>query len=239
MTSFSFLDNMGTNTIAAAFAALCAEFATLPVCVVKTNYQNGNTGSIRTTALEIYKRSGLRSFYTASFPALFSQMISTTTKYTFYEFLNENTSNPKVVNGWLSGVTSSLITHPVDIFKIHYQMNTPVLPILKQTGPSLFYRGYSKTLTKVSVSSCLFFPVYDYFKQTTNNNLLLSGVLSGFISTTVMHPIDYMKTRQIYGLKFSLSDAYKGISLSYLRIIPHFSLQMILIEFFKRKITNE
>lgn len=77
------------------------------------------------TAKEIYRQNGLKTFYRASFPAITSQMFSTSSKFVFYRKL-EDLQLPytnKVTNGIIGGVASSLVTHPIDAIKIHLQMN--------------------------------------------------------------------------------------------------------------------
>ena len=104
-------------------------------------------------ALNIEKL-GIKSFYKASFPAIFSQIFSTSSKYVLYRYIDNNqfTTN-KFLNGMIAGITSSLFTHPMDIVKIHMQMNKKFIPELKKIGPTIFYRGYSKSFTKIMLSS--------------------------------------------------------------------------------------
>jgi len=55
-----------------------------------------------------------------------------------------------------------------------------------------------------------------------------------------MHPVDYLKTRHMAGLK--LYDGwdprvyYRGLSINLLRIVPHFVVTMVVIEKLKEKI---
>ena len=222
-----------------------AEIATLPICTLKTNYQNTNSNSITATAKSMYKTNGIKSFYVASVPAILSQVFSTSTKYTLYKFLeNKNYQyTNKITNGIFSGIVSSLMTHPIDSIKIHTQMRTPFLPELRKHGMYLFYRGYSKTFSKVVVGSALFFPLYDTYRNIFNGNALLASVASGFTSTLIMHPIDYLKTRHIYGQKLYAGwnpiIYYKGLTLNLLRIVPHFTIVMISIDYLEKKWDNK
>lgn len=95
--------------------------------------------------------------------AISSQMLSTTTKYTWYQTIKEVISKSPIgsygqqstnfVAGAISGVLESLMTHPIDVLKIHYQMRTPFRPKFNKYGFKIFYRGYSKTFTKSSIGS--------------------------------------------------------------------------------------
>jgi hypothetical protein len=143
-------------------------------------------------------------------------------KYTLYKELNKHCDN-LVFNGFLSGIITSLITHPIDYLKVHKQM-------FAQHDYN-FYRGYSKTFLKIGIGSSMFFPLNDMFKK--RYDVFTASLLSAVISTLVMHPFDYMKTRQIYNLPFyqglNIFKYYKGLSINLLRIVPHFCIVMNVI----------
>jgi hypothetical protein len=225
--------------VISAAAAGIAEISTLPICTIKTNYQNTDSKSIIDTIKTIHRNGGIRSFYTASYPAIGSQIVSTSTKYTLYRHLNTKYNKDKkfilsCIVGCTSGLTSSLITHPLDTVRVHLQMKTPFIPEFRQYGFKLLYRGYTKTLGKVVTSSLLFFPLYDYFYKLTDNTITASG-LTALIATTIMQPFDYLKTRQIYGLSLYNNTNpliyFKGLTLSLFRIVPHFTIIMSIIHF--------
>jgi hypothetical protein len=216
-----------------------AEFITLPVCAIKTNFQIGSS-TIPETVKLIYQKGGIRAFYTASIPAIASQMFSTTSKYTIYRYLEDKKypNSNKVFNGLAAGIISSLFTHPWDFFRVHLQSHKPVIPVLKKEGISVLYRGYSKSFLKVSVSSSLFFPVFDFVNEKSHNALFASFCAS-VIGTTFLQPLDYLKIRHIYGTSLYSSwnplTYYRGFSLNLLRIVPHFMITMTIIDFMKKK----
>lgn len=219
-----------------------AEIITLPICTLKTNFQNSNHQSIKELTKKIYLKHGIKAFYNASFPAIAGQMISTSTKYTIYKYLTSNEKNPiknRFVNGMIGGITSSLMTHPLDVIKVHLQMNYNFTSELKKEGFKLFYRGYSKTFTKIAISSSCFFPIYDTIFDKIPNPLI-SSTVSGFISAIIMHPVDYLKTRHMSGKPlyqgFNPLVYYKGLTLNLLRIVPHFIITMTTIEYLKEKL---
>jgi len=242
------------DLINSSIATCVAEVLTLPICTIKTNYQNTNSNSIPNTIKDIYKRNGLKSFYSASYPAIFSQVFSTSSKYFLYQYFenkNYKYSN-KFTNGLFAGIISSLFTHPIDIIKIHQQMNTKFIPELKNHGIKLFYRGYSKTFSKIALSSTFFFPLYDTFYEKFKSPTK-SALLTSILVTFIMHPIDYLKTRHIYNLplynelkpkiitktifnknvKVFIIPLYKGIIINLLRIVPHFIITMNVIDYLK------
>jgi len=227
--------------INSAIATGVAEIATLPLCTTKTVYQNTQASSIASTVKYMYRQNGIITFYQASLPAIGSQMFSTSTKYVFYrkfEDLQLPYTN-KVTNGIMGGMISSAFTHPVDVVKVHWQMNDSYIRALRSEGAKLIYRGYSKTLSKVIVGSALFFPLTDYYRSVTKDNILVSSFLSGLTSTLGVHPIDYLKTRHIYNQPLyqglDIRTYYKGLSLNILRVVPHFMIVMSGIDLLEQR----
>lgn len=223
------------NITPSIMATLVAEIVTLPICTVKTNYQN-NHNKINLIIRDIYRQHGILGFYRSSSMSILSQVVSTAIKFNGYEFMKTQTDY-KVLAGLTAGIFSSLITHPIDVIKIHRQMNQPFYPILKEKGLILIYRGYSKSFAKVSISSSCFFPIYDSIKEHSNSPTL-SAFTSAIVSTTIMQPVDYMKVRHVYGLSYfngyNPITYFRGLSLNLSRVIPHFIITMNLIEYFKR-----
>lgn len=233
------------HLIHSSIATVIAEICTFPTCTIKTNYQNTNASSIINTTKDIYSRGGIREFYRGACPAILSQVFSTTSKFVMYKYLcdrylrrDQGWLNNRFVFGMTSGIISSLFTHPMDSIKIHLQMKESFLQQLKLVGPKLLYRGYSKTFSKISISSSLYFPLYDCIKDNTQS-VQTSALLSGGISTVIIHPVDYLKTRHIYGLSifqgYNPIKYYKGISIYLLRIVPNFMIMMTVIEWLQFK----
>lgn len=218
-----------------------AEICTLPIYTLKTNYQNSNSKeSMISLTKQIYHRGGVFEFYRASPFAIGSQALATGIKYPIYKCLdNQNFEySNKFLNGIASGIIGSLIIHPVDAVKIYWQMGTPFLPELRKTGIKLFYRGYSKTLSKNIAGGATYMPIFEY----TNNylqNSFVSSFVSAVLSTIIVHPFDYLKTRHIYGQ--SLFQGwhpliyYKGFWLSLTRIVPHFIIFASVLDYLNAK----
>ncbi len=231
------------NIIFSATAVTIAEIATIPICTTKTFYQNTNSTSIKETIVHMYNNGGIKSFYRASYPAIGSQVFSTTSKFFLYKYL-ENSNYPysnKFSNGLISGITVSLMTHPIDFVKIHWQMNNTIIKNIKENGCRTIYNGYSKNLLKTTIASSLFFPLNDIFKEYFRNPIMASAC-SAIISTTLCHPADYMKTRQIYGLSwfqgYSPRPYFKGLSMNLARVVPHFVIVMTTIDYLNKYFNN-
>jgi hypothetical protein len=225
-------------------ATVVAEIATLPICTIKTNFQNSSE-RMKTVVKDIYNRGGIFSFYNASLYAVSSQVITTTCRYTLYRKFNDMNFNytfspyiNKMLDGMFSGVIVSLITHPLDLPKVLTQMNKSIMGEIKLYGLKVFYRGYSKTLIKVMASSSLFFPLYDFIHDRTENSLI-SSFSSAVISTTITHPIDYLKIRHMYNNShtevYKTGQVFRGLSLNLFRIVPHFMIIMTGIDFLNKR----
>lgn len=228
-------ENTYKNIISSSSATAIAEFATLPICTIKTNFQNiadmKSRPSIINVVKDIYFRGGLRAFYAASYPAIGGQIFSTCSKYTLYRYFTSNPDYPvknRFLNGLTAGVISSMVTHPLDVFKVHLQMG------MKFDG--FLYRGYSKTFLKIAISSSIFFPLYDTIKEKIEHPLIAAGC-SSVVACVLMHPVDYLKTRHMAGLKLyeGLNPMiyYRGLSINLMRIVPHFVITMGVIESIK------
>ena len=238
--------SVGTNLMISALSASIAEIITLPICTIKTNYQNTNSSSIVSTTKNIYNSKSIRGFYNSSVPAVCGQAFSTSSKYTLYRYFESIEGEyskkyyVKILNGLAAGITSSLITHPIDTMKVSLQMGnsfSSYMSEFRQLGAKLIYRGYSKTFIKVLSSAAFFLPIYDIIRSKQYNPFV-SAFLSAVISTTIMHPVDYLKTRHIANLPlfhgYNPITYYKGYSLNLARIVPHFILMMYFIDRFER-----
>jgi hypothetical protein len=230
------------HVIASVVASSVAEIATLPICTIKTNLQNKSQRSIPYIVKSIYDKHGIKGFYNSSLWAVSSQIFSTTTKYVFYRYLQEDVPN-RFLAGGISGFLSSLLTHPLDVIKVHGQMHKSFCLQLYEVGPKIFYRGYSKTLIKSTLGSVFYLPLFDLFEERLHNPGI-SSVCSAIISCTLLQPIDYMKTRQIFGKHlpkmfsftgFSPLPYFRGLSLNLLRVVPHFYITMSLIKFIENR----
>ncbi len=230
------VENTYKNILVSSSATVVAEFLTLPICTIKTNFQNISDMKFQPRIWDvtksIYNRGGISPFYAASFPAIFGQIFSTTSKYTLYRYFESNNEYPvknKFLNGMTAGIISSIFTHPMDVIKVHLQMGKRI----GMNDINIFYKGYSKTFLKIGISSSLFFPLYEIIQKKIENPFLSAGS-SGIVACFLMHPVDYLKTRHMAGLK--LYDGwdprvyYRGLSINLLRIVPHFVVTMVVIE---------
>ena len=219
--------NKMEHLYASIIGTLTAEILTIPLCTIKTVYQVNNTLNINQTINLIYKKSGYKGFFQASIPAIFSQIVSTSTKYTFYQSLKnarKTESNDIInnsINGMFGAIFGSLFSHPIDVWKNYVQRN-------EKFNLKKCYQGYSASIYKNVVLYSILFPIYDYYKLTFNS-IYIASVLTTITVSSIIQPFDYYKTVKMAGSKIN-THWYRGFNLMLLRSIPHFLITMTITE---------
>jgi hypothetical protein len=236
------------NLIASVIGTLCAEIITLPICTVKTVYQNNNNLTIKQTINKIYSQSGYNGFIQAYTPAIISQVVSTSSKYYFYELIKSYRNTEKSdllnnsLNGLVGGVIGSLFSHPVDVWKNYLQRNEKFI----FTNHKLYYQGYSASIYKTSVLYASLFPIYDYYNSIIPYKFIPS-IMTTLTVSLIIQPFDYYKTIKMAGntsIKLNTTGLvkpsvfFRGFSLMIARSIPHFAITMGITEYIKFYIKN-
>lgn len=230
-----------SNLIPSIIGTLVAEIITLPICTIKTVYQNNPTHkSIRYTTGYIYKNIGLKGFIQASPPAMISQLVSTSTKYTFYQkikaYRKTETDNilSNSLNGMIGGIAGSIFSHPIDVWKNYSQRNQ--IFNWKSLDLKLYYQGYKASIYKNMVLYSFLFPTYDFYKKKFDS-VIISSILTTLTVSTIIQPFDYYKTVLMAGndikFKFNFDEIKKfgrGFNLMLMRSIPHFLITMSVTE---------
>ena len=134
-----------------------------------------------------------------------------------------------LIAGFSGGVLGSIVAHPIDTIRVRYQTinYSSILETIKDTYKQgrfkAFYRGITFPLIGISFEKAIVFSSYNYFKNknlSTNYflNVALSGYITGLLTTTVMSPIEVLKTHYQYNLQpnFSLKSKLKTITNGYL-----------------------
>ena len=226
--------------VSSTIGTVCAEILTLPICTVKTIYQNTTNTNISNIVKQIYNTQGINGFFQASTPAIMSQVISTSSKYYFYHTFknlrktNDNNILANSINGALGGVCGSLFSHPFDVWKNYLQRKQK--PHFKI---NILYAGYSASIIKNIVLYSLLFPLYDFYKLHMPNSILAS-IATTLTCSLVTQPVDYYKTVLMSGAKFtSWRNPYKGFSLMVSRSIPHFIISMNITDYIKKNINSK
>ena len=235
---------------ASALGTLVAEISTLPICTVKTIYQNNPQFTTKSTIQNIYNMNGLRGFFSASIPAISGQVLSTSSKYTIYETIKKYRKTEKSnlldnsINGLMSGIIGSILTHPIDCWKNFNQRGenyTKYLGnILRQESFLEFikkglYKGYSGSIGKnVALYSSLF-PLNDFYKSHFDSTLI-SAPLTTITVSLIVQPFDYYKVVVMAGNK--PSKPFRGLGLMMARSLPHFAITLYVTELLLNKMNG-
>lgn len=226
---------MTESLLPSIIGTIVAEFLTLPICTIKTIYQNNPNFTIRQTINLIWKKSGYKGFIQASTPAIIAQIVSTSSKYTFYNKIKQyrqTQSNDLIsnsINGMIGGILGSLFSHPIDVWKNYSQRNEKFN--WKKMDYKLYYQGYYASSYKNIVLYASLFPIYDFYKQKFNS-IYISSIATTITVSFIVQPFDYYKTVKIAGNKFNfqLNNLSRGFGLMLFRSIPHFLITMSIIE---------
>lgn len=231
------------NLISSIIGTLCAEIITLPICTIKTVYQNNLNLGINQTIGKIYKESGHRGFIQAYTPAIISQVASTSSKYYFYQLVKSYRKTDKSdilsnsLNGMIGGILGSIFSHPIDVWKNYLQRNQK-FPF---NNFKTYYQGYSASIYKTSVLYSCLFPLHDYYTDMIKIPVLPS-ILTTLTVSVIIQPFDYYKTIRMAGNRpvnwYKISNWYRGFSLMLARSIPHFVITMGITEYIKDIIKN-
>ncbi len=231
------------NIISSCVGTLFAEILTIPVCTIKTVYQNNSPETIPNTIRTIIKTQGIKGLFSASGPAIITQILSTSSKFTLYEriknYRGTSTSNilDNSINGMISGVAGSLITHPFDVWKNFTQRNVNYLTQLKKsTSFNNFitkglYPGYTGSIGKNLALYSTLFPLNDFYKSQFNS-IYISAPLTTITVSLIVQPFDYYKVVKMAGNK--PVQPFRGFSLMLARNIPHFTITMCVTDWINK-----
>lgn len=239
-------NNLYINCFSSCFGTLVAEILTLPICSIKTIYQNNNDLTIKSTIDTIMKNQGLKGFFLASTPAIITQILSTSSKFTIYEKIKyiRKTEDSNIfnnsLNGIISGLAGSLITHPFDVWKNFTQRNDNYFQFINQARKQTFikfikmglYPGYTGSIGKNIALYSILFPLNDFYKSQFNS-IYISAPLTTLTVSLIVQPFDYYKVVKIAGNK--PSKPFRGFSLMLARNIPHFTITMIVTDLIKKQ----
>lgn len=227
------------NLIASCIGTLTAEMLTLPICTTKTIYQNNKKLSVKQAIDLIYQSNGIKGFFVASTPAIISQTLSTSTKFTIYQVIKKKrqTYNADIfnnsLNGMISGLVGSFITHPFDAWKNFRQRNESYsLHLNNQTTfknlvAKGFYPGFSGTIGKNISLYATLFPLNDFYKSKFDS-VYISAPLTTLTISLFVQPFDYYKVVKMAGT--IPTHPFRGFWLMLGRNIPHFTITMGITE---------
>lgn len=116
--------------------------------------------------------------------------------------------------GLISGLSQTIIGHPLDTLKVWKQNNNSLKPTIKN-----LYIGIKYPLIQNPFICGSGFYVNDFFLKKTKN-IYVSSSIAGFINSIVLTPLDYYKIKRQQQLPTNFLHCYKNFSIVLLRGIP-------------------
>lgn len=233
-----------------AIGSTTAEIITYPLCTLKTLHQNVHTKEkhIMSTFQKMLKERGFRGLWQGAMYGASSCLVGATLKYSLYrdfcryfdETYEDQSKTTKVstriISGIGSGFISSIISHPFEVIKIHKQENISFRDVFRKYGHTMLYSGFSKSTTKIFLGSMVSYPLFD-FTNSIISNTFIASIITATLYTCAIHPIDYMKTRQMSNKVWfhgcNIKPYYRGLILNLMRIVPHFTIFMCVVDCLK------
>lgn len=207
-----------------------AEIVITPLNTIKIIYQTTDTNFLQIIDI-IYQEHGILGFYNSLLFATMFKIFTAGLKYFIYNEFKKNKRIPNMMNGILTGIMCPFITQPFDIILNHIQRFIKIdRQILKL---QILYTGLYYTLLKNVILCSLLYPLFDYMKLKTNNNLVVSCFASSFVTSVIIQPIDYLKNCSISQIQFKPSY-YRGFHLNYTIHFLHFTISMLLMNKIKK-----
>ena len=144
----------------------------------------------------------------------------------------------KYINGGISGICGVILSHPIDTIKTHIQTGNK----LSSFKPSFtnFYKGMSAPLLGVGLEKAIVFGTYNYMIAKTDNNIPLSGAISGLVASFIVTPYERFKilkqNAQVFTIKeLNIKFLFRGLSTTFTREAPGFAIYFSTYEYLKKK----
>lgn len=167
------------------------------------------------------------------------------------------------VAGSLAGVTSTVLTHPLETLQTRlaagsYSSATQALvSIVKKEGPKALFGGMVPSLVGIIPYSGINLGCYDGLRwaytyktgqaKVPKTAAFVMGALAGATAATVTYPLEVVRRRLMMGAKFTntgvalvsiaraegIGALYAGIGLNWLKVVPAGGLQIYSYEAFK------
>ena len=234
-----------------------------PFDTVKIRLQSARHNNIIQSVKQTYAKEGIKAFYRGVLiPLSFNTMIRPLEFYMYENYKNTIPGwKGHFFAGALSGIAISSVSCPLHLIKTKMQSSDKdtfknIFDCIKKTKQTRGYPGFIQGfrinfLREVTFNTC-FLGFYGNIKNNlpkSNITNFFAGGVSGAIMYTTLFPIDTLRTVIQSDLKktISIKDAYysvlnrggitqlwKGIPLTYIRVFPVSGISMMVYEFIKK-----
>tara|TARA_B110001452_G_scaffold224588_1_gene198222 strand:+ start:2034 stop:2717 length:684 start_codon:yes stop_codon:yes gene_type:complete len=170
------------------------------------------------------------------FPLLFNGIISSvcfSMDHNIYNYTKKNNiSDNHYLSGAITGLTTSIIICPIELYKIRMQ-KLKTIKLLDNP-----FIGLRITIIREFIASGSYFGLYNYLINNELNSFTAGGI-TGCVSWVISYPIDVVKTRLqsgecntiLQGIK--MKNLWSGISLCLFRAYIVNAVGFCVYEYFK------
>jgi solute carrier family 25 aspartate/glutamate transporter 12/13 len=183
--------------IAGYIGAICV----YPIDIIKTRMQNINYKNGLYCINDIIKKEGIKSFYNGSITQLIGIGPEKAIKFIVNDIVCSSLCDSqinKIIAGACAGAAQVIVTNPIEIIKIQYQMNSnnkSLLQTIKYIGGfKNLYKGAYVCLLRDIPFSAIYFPTYDFLKKNIDNYFIASS-LAAIPAAYLVTPADVIKTK--------------------------------------------
>lgn len=202
---YKFTGDLVKGNIAGYIGAICV----YPIDLIKSNmqlqtliYKNGFD-----CFKQIIKTKGITKLYSGSLIQIIGIGPEKAIKLYTNQYLLDNNYNP-IIAGSCAGLSQVLITNPVEILKIQYQINiNKKINLIKALemigGIKNLYKGSTICALRDIPFCGIYFPTYTFAKNklnkllpsNNNNNCFFAGIIAAIPAAFLVTPFDVIKTR--------------------------------------------
>ncbi|KAL0447334.1 UNVERIFIED_CONTAM: Adenine nucleotide transporter BT1, chloroplastic/mitochondrial [Sesamum latifolium] len=236
--------------ISGGIAGAVSRTAVAPLETIRTHLMVGSSGHSTTEVFQdIMKTDGWTGLFRGNFVNVIRVAPSKAIELFVYDTVNKNLSPkpgenprlpipPSLVAGACAGVSSTLITYPLELLKTRLTIQRGVynglldafVKILQEGGPGELYCGLTPSLIGVIPYAATNYCAYDtlrkayrkIFKQEKIGNIetLLIGSAAGAISSTATFPLEVARKHMQVGA-VSGRQVYKNVLHALATILEH------------------
>ncbi|KAL8503758.1 hypothetical protein ACS0TY_022468 [Phlomoides rotata] len=226
--------------VSGGIAGAVSRTAVAPLETIRTHLMVGSSGHSTTEVFHsIMKTDGWKGLFRGNFVNVIRVTPSKAIELFVYDTVNKKLSAkpgehaklpipPSLIAGASAGVSSTLVTYPLELLKTRLTIQRDVynglldafVKILQEGGPGELYRGLAPTLIGVIPYAATNYCAYDSLrkayrkvfkhKKIGNVETLLIGSLAGAISSTATFPLEVARKHMQVGA-VSGRPVYKNV----------------------------
>ena len=230
------------------------------------------SGGLIPAFIAIGKSEGLKGYWKGNVPQVIRILPYSTAMLNSYEFYKSKLAYQetgklsvpaRLASGAAAACTATLVTYPLDIIRLRLSvdpnmktMSQVVTAILKDEGPSAFFKGLPATCLSIAPYSALNFCAFDLFKRAMPDSdsartIAAASFMATLLASGTCYPLDtirrqmQLKSSTYTGVvdagvaivaRDGVGGLFKGFVPNAVKNAPNKSIQLTCFDLFKRKI---